>query len=942
MDSITILGRQVERPIQSLVAYEDWAPVVQRWQEEVGNLNVSAKSKAAHYASLGKAWVKSGNEQAAIAAYTESLKLLPSNGQYHYALGTLYSRQQKFARAICHYQRALQTKPDWPQAAFRLGSLFHRLGFSSQAYEHYQHLLTIAPDYTDAHLAIGLIHEQRNEPHLALKYYRQAAYLEPRKANARRSVGRVLVTVKAYDAAIDVFNHALRELPKDSQTYISLGQALIAKGDKQGAIEAYQKAISLDHMLTMAHRNLGRVRYSYKDFEGAIGDFRQALQQSPNDLELLSDYATVLHAKGDWPELIESFRLAVRHQPEWIAHYCKRTLPLSSEDLLFRVQRTCGRFLVALQQASSDEADIILQEQVGQIYEYLGDLSLACDAPKQAERFYGIALSIRPYALNLYVALGDCLSVQGRQAAALSIYQAGLFQSNQHQSNQQRKQSHADKWLKDSLSMTTTTATWRLQLNQRFQSVLSQRAVPPSSNNSNCMGSSLIQGIYPTAKDWLKKQPFKEQRGEEQGLSETHARKGEKNSAVSKVNTSGECGGVTCHRCMSRLIQTFSPVQVGKKSFHCSTISSKVSELPAFTITIPNGSAWISPQKNTWDVCNEIAVFAPDGFLIGDLSRSYPWYLPGCTQHKLEDHTLFKRQTPLPKVHQLSGTVALLSGLSGHIYYHWMFDVLPRVAILQKSLLEQGKTLEDIDVFVVNNFEKDFQKETLVALGIPLEKVIASDSVPHILAQQLVVPSFSGHLDWVPPSTLTFLRNIFLNDSSLKSTPTEESYRVEAHQPANFSEKSQKPRIKSKCPKRRLYIMREKARYRHVFNEVAVVETLAQYGFVPVALETLSVAEQAELFSQAEAIVAPHGSGLTNLVFCNPETIVIELFSKNYMRTDYWMISEYLQLSHYYLLGESLECRPLRQLMYISGLTEDFSIDIGELRSLLRTTGLVT
>ena len=74
--------------------------------------------------------------------------------------------------------------------------------------------------------------------------------------------------------------------------------------------------------------------------------------------------------------------------------------------------------------------------------------------------------------------------------------------------------------------------------------------------------------------------------------------------------------------------------------------------------------------------------------------------------------------------------------------------------------------------------------------------------------------------------------------------------------------------------------------------------------------------------------------------FCRPETVVIECFSPNYVRTDYWMISQYLKLDHYYLIGEGLTCYPLRQILYPSGLTEDFSIDVTALRLLLKTAGI--
>ena len=45
-----------------------------------------------------------------------------------------------------------------------------------------------------------------------------------------------------------------------------------------------------------------------------------------------------------------------------------------------------------------------------------------------------------------------------------------------------------------------------------------------------------------------------------------------------------------------------------------------------------------------------------------------------------------------------------------------------------------------------------------------------------------------------------------------------------------------------------------------------------------VALEDLEFRDQVALFRDAETVVAPHGGGLTNLVFCDPGTKVIELF----------------------------------------------------------------
>ena len=51
----------------------------------------------------------------------------------------------------------------------------------------------------------------------------------------------------------------------------------------------------------------------------------------------------------------------------------------------------------------------------------------------------------------------------------------------------------------------------------------------------------------------------------------------------------------------------------------------------------------------------------------------------------------------------------------------------------------------------------------------------------------------------------------------------------------------------------------------------------ARYGFQKVFLETLDFNQQVELFANAEAVIGPHGGGLTNMLFARPGTKLIEL-----------------------------------------------------------------
>jgi len=54
----------------------------------------------------------------------------------------------------------------------------------------------------------------------------------------------------------------------------------------------------------------------------------------------------------------------------------------------------------------------------------------------------------------------------------------------------------------------------------------------------------------------------------------------------------------------------------------------------------------------------------------------------------------------------------------------------------------------------------------------------------------------------------------------------------------------------------------------------------------------------------AKVIVAPHGSGLTNLVFCSPGAKVIEFFSPNFVNCCYWALANLVDVEYYYIIGE--------------------------------------
>lgn len=90
----------------------------------------------------------------------------------------------------------------------------------------------------------------------------------------------------------------------------------------------------------------------------------------------------------------------------------------------------------------------------------------------------------------------------------------------------------------------------------------------------------------------------------------------------------------------------------------------------------------------------------------------------------------------------------------------------------------------------------------------------------------------------------------------------------------------------------KFYISRSLTKLRQVTNEEALSAFLSERGFQIVHLETLSAAEQIALFSGAKTIVAPHGAGLTNLIYANAPDVV-ELIP-----ADFWGWGYFIPLTH--------------------------------------------
>ncbi len=265
-----------------------------------------------------------------------------------------------------------------------------------------------------------------------------------------------------------------------------------------------------------------------------------------------------------------------------------------------------------------------------------------------------------------------------------------------------------------------------------------------------------------------------------------------------------------------------------------------------------------------------------------------------------ETHSVFNRVVYAKPVIMAGMGMNLCASQSERNYFHWMTDALPKLAIAKAI----GYGISAFDYFVVNSRSQGYQQETLKALKIPAEKVIALDEHPYIKCQSLLATSATCDSGNVSGWIINYMRENFL------------------------------PATKKTSPGRKIFVCRRNAIWRRLLNEPEIINYLRAKGFEEVYLEEMTVAAQAEMFANADIVVASHGAGLTNIAFCSPGTHVIELFPPTYVNQGYWTMASDRKLNYYYIIGSGIEIADNHDLLRNS----DFSVSVDQLEAHLLQT----
>lgn len=272
----------------------------------------------------------------------------------------------------------------------------------------------------------------------------------------------------------------------------------------------------------------------------------------------------------------------------------------------------------------------------------------------------------------------------------------------------------------------------------------------------------------------------------------------------------------------------------------------------------------------------------------------------------IKKNIVFKIGTPRNLKKFYGTALSLISGgAPNNNYFHFLFDAVSRIGILEKQI----KNLKKIDYFYVPDIKYKYQREILQILNI-YKKSITSKKNKHIYFDKVYATNHpwqntnnpAKDIERIPKWLIIWLRKKFIKH-------------------------------KSKCQIfKKIYIDRSDSNFnnRKITNYEEIKQLLTLHNFKIIKLTKYKFSEQINIFENAKIIVANHGAGLTNIIFCKKNTKIIELRSP-LTRKIYQNIGKILNLKYNYIIGKfknkkfndqnseiSIDLKKLKKLIYIS------------------------
>lgn len=231
---------------------------------------------------------------------------------------------------------------------------------------------------------------------------------------------------------------------------------------------------------------------------------------------------------------------------------------------------------------------------------------------------------------------------------------------------------------------------------------------------------------------------------------------------------------------------------------------------------------------------------------------------------------------------ELNENVINLCGVAANNYFHLTVEILSRYGYLRDYLKEK-----EWSILLDEASQEHRQYIELIETIVGGIKKIIVPKGKRILCKCVLYPSINIWL----PFNIRKKNDFQLSDNVLALSAVQ-----------NIRNATSSIREKEKG--RKIFISRKNTVLSRIENEQQVIELFKQAGFDIICTENLSFEEQVRLFSSASCVAGASGAAMTNIIYCNPGTILACIIPQKYNFCIYSSIAHMLECKTLYLDAE--------------------------------------
>ena len=212
------------------------------------------------------------------------------------------------------------------------------------------------------------------------------------------------------------------------------------------------------------------------------------------------------------------------------------------------------------------------------------------------------------------------------------------------------------------------------------------------------------------------------------------------------------------------------------------------------------------------------------------------------------------------------------------LYYHWLLEWLP-------NLLYALDLFPNLKILLCEK-SPSFAREGLkLILGKEeyCKKVLISHCDTPVAVSQAILPALTEWSGFVHPKDIARIRQSivpqFIKQSDRKNST-------------------------------HIYVSRAHATRRRLPHENEIEKIFSEKDFEIIHGEELTFRDQINIFSRAETIIAPHGAGLSNMIWRSGPCRIVEIFTTDWLNDCYARLSTLLGFDyHYHMLQKPTTAR---------------------------------